>query len=145
MKTMIAALFVGVIGIILVVWGVSTLMDFAEFTQTVHGTVVRKSTDGVIVLFKDERVINSGGVSARFAGVSEIQFPITDRTRKLEPGNEVEGYCPPGNLPKVRLDRDFPVTAPRTALAAGGALVLVAVITLIVLRIRGKRRRMMSA
>lgn len=140
MKTIITALIVGCIGIILAVWGVSTLMGFAEFTQTVHGTVVRKTAngDGVIVLFKEERVVSSGGASANFAGVSEVQFPITERTKHLVEGNEVEGYCPPGKLYEVRLDRDFPTASPRLAVIGGGSILLVAVIALMIMRTRRK-------
>ena len=140
MKTVIAASIIGLIGIILAAWGVSTLMHFAEFTQTVHGTVVRTDAEGVVVLFKEERTIRTNGASSTFAGVSEIRFPTSDRTQGLQPGNEVTGYCPPGRLAAGRLDRNFPTAIPWGCIITGSVLLLIALLTVINHRIRTKRQ-----
>jgi hypothetical protein len=137
-KVKVLALAVGLTGILLAWWGVATLLYYRSFTETAEGVVDRRDDKEVVVRFHEERSAPAPQ-EVRFSGDAEYAFPVTDRTAGLRAGDKVTGYHPPGRLPDVRLDKDFPYLLPGGSAVAGAVLAVAAGAVLIA---AGRKKRL---
>ncbi len=131
MKTKMILVAIGVIGVLLAWWGISTLLYYRSFTETAEGVVARRDDKEVIIRFHEERS-SPGPQKVQFSGDAEYAFPLDAEYGvplwTLKVGDKVKVYHAPGRLnpSEARFHKDFSYSLAGASAVAGAAFVVAA-------------------